>query len=62
MKSVFALFGDMLETRLLNEVFSTEDSVRYTFFAALLGAGALRPEQIILEYPHPVIARAEIDT
>ena len=62
MNTVFELFGEMLETRLAEGVFTTEDSVRYTFFAALLEAGSLRPEQVILEFPHPVVARAEVDT
>jgi hypothetical protein len=36
--------------------------VRYTFFAALLSAGNIKPEIVILELPHPKIARAELDT
>ena len=62
MNVVFEQFGEMLESRLAGGVFTTEDSVRYTFFAALLEAGSLRPEHVILEFPHPVVTRAEVDT
>jgi hypothetical protein len=54
-------FGDLLDTRLGSGVFTTEDSVRYTLFAALLTKWNLRPEEIVLEQPHPAIARAQID-
>lgn len=55
-------FGDLLETRILSNVFTTEDSIRYTFFAALLRQSDLQPEDVVLEYPHPAISRAQIDT
>lgn len=55
-------FADLLRTRLTKGTVTTEDSVRYTFFAALLEAGHVRPEDVILEYAHPAIQRAMIDT
>lgn len=55
-------FASLLETRIDRGVFTTEDSIRYTFFAALLSQTSLRPEDIVLEQPHPNIPRAEIDT
>lgn len=59
---VLPAFGDLLNTRLGKSVFTTEDSVRYTLFAAILERTSLRPEEIVLEQPHPSIQRAQIDT
>ncbi len=61
MIEVFEEFGRLLEKRFRREVATTEDSVRYTFFAALLKSG-VTPDQVVLEYPHPEIDRAKIDT
>ena len=54
-------FADLLDERLKHEVITTEDSVRYTFFAALIDTG-VKPHEVVLEYPHPAIDRAKIDT
>lgn len=56
------LFGELLERRLKLGVYTTEDAVRYTFFAALIQALNLRPEDIVLEHDHGSIARAKVDT
>jgi hypothetical protein len=61
MFKVFEEFRRLLEERLRRGVVTTEDSVRYTFFAALLKSG-VTPEQVVLEFPHPAIDRAKIDT
>ncbi len=61
MIEIFEEFGKLLDERFEREVVTTEDSVRYTFFAALLRAG-VAPDQVVLEYPHPKIDRAKIDT
>ncbi|MCZ6689117.1 MAG: hypothetical protein O7H41_05900 [Planctomycetota bacterium] len=61
MVGIAAEFVDLLRTRLDAGIMTTEDSIRYTFFASLLRQG-VRPEQVVLEYPHPAIERAEIDT
>ena len=55
-------FEALIRARLEKGVFTTEDSVRYTFFSALLDTTGLRPEHVILEFPHPGIPRAKIDT
>lgn len=55
-------FGDLLDSRLGKGVFTTEDSVRYTLFAALLAKAGFRPDEVVLEQPHPAIPRAQIDT
>jgi len=56
-----ATFIELMNDRLEHSVFTTEDSVRYTFFAALLAQG-VAPHQVVLEYPHPKIKGAEVDT
>ncbi len=61
MKEVFREFVPLLKRR-LGRIYTTEDSVRYTFFAALLKQNNFAPHEIILEYPHPKIKGAEIDT
>ena len=59
---IFEDFGSLLKTRLEKGVQTTEDSVRYTFFAALLQNG-IRPEEIVLEYAHPSLEGHEkLDT
>ena len=55
-------FGQLLDRRLAKSVFTTEDSVRYTFFAAVLKCENLNPEDIILEHRHPTISSAYVDT
>lgn len=55
-------FAELLGRRLTKGVFTTEDSVRYTFFTALLEWERLAPEDIVLEHRHPTIASALIDT
>lgn len=61
MRAIFETFADLIAERLIARVPTTEDSVRYTLFAALLEHG-VRPKDVVLEYPHPKIPRAEIDT
>lgn len=56
------LFGELLERRLKLGVYTAEDAVRYTFFASLMQAQDLRPEDIVLEHNHGSIERAKIDT
>lgn len=61
MIEIFEKFEELLDERFELGVVTTEDSVRYTFFAALLQAG-VKPHQVVLGYPHPAIERAKIDT
>lgn len=60
--SVLERFGELLYARLENDVFTTEDSVRYKFFAALLEKGGIDCHNVIMEYRHPTISGAEVDT
>jgi hypothetical protein len=58
----FKQFARMLEERLSKYVHTTEDSVRYTLFYCLATYGGISASEIILEYPHPQISGAELDT
>ncbi len=58
---VFRRFVTLLRRRFEQGAATTEDAIRYTFFAALVDCG-LRPEQIIVEAPHPTLKRARMDT
>ncbi|HNT24185.1 MAG TPA: hypothetical protein PKM21_07465 [Anaerolineales bacterium] len=61
MNETWDIFGSLLEERLLDGVFTTEDAVRYTFFMALLDAKYCKHTDISLEIPHPTIPKAEVD-
>ena len=61
LKPVFTDFAGLLETRLVRAVPTTEDSVRYKLFASLLRNG-VEPDEVVLEFPHPAIPRAKVDT
>jgi hypothetical protein len=54
-------FAALLSVRLSRNVFTTEDSIRYTLNASLIRAG-IAPDRIIVEYKHPTIPGAEVDT
>jgi len=55
-------FSELLEIRLKNGVFTTEDAVRYTFFSALMETTDLQPHHVIPEQPHPAMLGKKIDT
>ncbi len=61
-KQVLEHFAAMLRARFTAGVFTTEDSVRYTFYSAASLYGGIRHTEVVLEYPHPVIGDARIDT
>lgn len=48
MKNVFDKFTELLEERFDSNIHTTEDSVRYTFFLALLNSGYCKHTDIIL--------------
>lgn len=60
-REVWVEFSSMLEKRLNNDLHTSEDSVRYTFFCALVRKGNVEPYELVLERSHPAITRAEID-
>ena len=55
-------FGRLLDERLAKKIHTTEDSIRYIFFHSMMNKMKYDPNDIILEYPHPAIHRARIDT
>lgn len=55
-------FSGMLEARFAAGVFTTEDSIRYTFYTAACLYGDVKHTEVVLEFPHPAIADAKIDT
>jgi len=59
---IFQQFAKLIEERFYKKVYTTEDSIRYTLFYCLTRSGGIHPSDIILEYPHPRIPRAKIDT
>ena len=61
LQSAFQKFGVLLDNRFSKDVFTKEDSVRYTFFHAISSDLELIPSDIILESVHPNIEGAEID-
>ena len=54
-------FAKLLSERLVAKVATTEDSIRYTFFYALLSSGGYIHTDVIIENQHPVIEGGEID-
>jgi hypothetical protein len=60
--AVLERFGELLHARLDSDSFTTEDSVRYTFYAALLEKGGIDGHNVIMEYRHPSIPGAKVDT
>lgn len=61
MKEVVELFATLLDQRLKARVFTTEDSIRYTYFHALLSSRFCQHTDIVLEHPHPTLERQMID-
>lgn len=57
---LYCMFRMLLITRLSMAVHTTEDSIRYTFFACLEKFG-VEPHNIILELPHPNLDDRKID-
>ena len=55
LQSAFQKFGALLDDRFSKDVFTKEDSVRYTFFHAISSDLELIPSDIILESVHPNI-------
>ncbi|MEE9442728.1 MAG: hypothetical protein V3V99_08680 [candidate division Zixibacteria bacterium] len=58
----FERFEELLNERFTMKVYTTEDSVRYTFYAALTERTTILPHNVVLELPHNAIEGAEVDT
>jgi hypothetical protein len=62
LQSAFAEFGRLLDERLSLGVLTTEDTIRYTLYFALTTSGDLKHTDLTLEYPHPTMPGAKVDT
>jgi hypothetical protein len=61
MQPIFQDFTREIGERLSSGIHTTEDDIRYTFFYCLMQSG-YRPIDVLLEYPHPAIRNARVDT
>lgn len=55
-------FESLLEERFKIDKNISEDTIRYLFFSSLILSNSAKPNDIFLEYPHPQIDKAKIDT
>lgn len=55
-------FESLLEERFKIDKNISEDTIRYLFFSSLILSNSAKPNDIFLEYPHPQIEKAKIDT
>jgi len=62
LQSAFAEFGRLLNERLSLGVLTTEDTIRYALYFALTTTGGLKHTDLTLEYPHPTMTGAKVDT
>jgi hypothetical protein len=60
--STYERFTSFLQERMSTKQHLTEDSVRYSFFLALLETTDIKQHELILELPHPKFPGKEIDT
>ena len=61
-QTIYGKFEEYLINRISSGQHLTEDSVRYSFFAALINQKFCKQADVILEIPHPKITNAEIDS
>jgi hypothetical protein len=55
-------FAQLLSERLARGILTTEDTIRYTHYLALIRSAGLHHTQITLEHPHPGLPKALVDT
>lgn len=60
--ATYEQFATYLSARIASGQHLTEDSVRYSFFLALLLTTDIKQHEVILELPHPSYPGKEIDT
>lgn len=58
----YSRFATLLAERLKEGSYTTEDAVRYCFHLGLLQESVVPHHRIILEFPHPSVNGAEVDT
>lgn len=62
MTNILTYFESLLEERFKVDKYISEDTIRYLFFSSAILTGVAKPNDIFLEYPHPQIEKAKIDT
>ncbi len=62
MEDIFQKATEYLTEKLNKHDKISEEEMRYIFFASILEKRQLSPADIRLEYPHPDMARAKVDT
>src|SRR4051812_47686838 len=62
LQRAFEEFRRLLDERLSLGVITTEDTIRYTLYFALTALGGLKHTDLTLEYPHPTLRGAKVDT
>ncbi len=60
--ATYKRFASFLQERLSTNQHLTEDSVRYSFFLAVLETTDIKQHEMILELPHPKFPGKEVDT
>jgi hypothetical protein len=60
--SVFSRYAEYLNQRIEHGQTLSEDTLRYSFFAAIIKASDVPQHDILLEHPHPALATKRIDT
>lgn len=61
LKNTIEEFHNLLWERLENGIYTTEDTIRYTFFHSLYKKLDISPSHIILEYPISSLNREQLD-
>ncbi len=62
MTNILTYFESLLEERFKIDKNISEDTIRYLFFSSAILSDSAKPNDIFLEYPHPQIEKAKIDT
>jgi hypothetical protein len=62
MENEFIILSKLINERLFEGSYMSEDNIRYSLYSALIQRGNVFHTEISLEYPHPSIKRAQIDT
>lgn len=62
MTKTLTYFESLLEERFKTDKNMSEDTIRYLFFSSLILSNSAKPNDVFLEYPHPQIEKAKIDT
>ncbi len=62
LREICSEFAKLVAERIDKNIFTTEDSLRYTFFYSITQRFDIKPYQVVLEKSHPYIHGAKIDS